>query len=449
MPKGAKKDPNAPTLVPEDTFNRAKKLVELKIAPKQPKGEFTSEEWCIPPAFHTLPEFKTTIHFWKQCGIVAYAERDMKVPSRLKYVEDDVKVEKKHHSRKEIQDLFKYVKTQNKQAAKRTGQFLKQMEKKEKKEEKREKLLQQIRDVDSALNEEMRRSRRFVENQALFDERYMKGTKLGSTAPRKNALIVLEASDKNVLYVDEIKGEVLKLIETVIKDGECESFNLATFSTSGVTAWSPQFQLKTDPKKGIADPVAKSDCLKWLNKNFAAKSCNGQPYPPDWSAMLNKFTGENQQVPWRIFICCSRSPERMHDDVKKLINELRANLGEPAKGQPILPLNIVAFDPTIVNDKEEKEFFDELAGPNGSFMIDTSNEDLLALDKMLKSVAVKKKQLDKLNKKLDKLEDLSEKVQEDRQLLQMQIALQNMLASDLELLDWALKNEKQPPPPEI
>merc|ERR1712151_52408 len=139
----------------------------------------------------------------------------------------------------------------------------------------------------------------------------------------------------------------------------------------------------------------------------------------------------------------------MHADVVNVVKELRETLGEPAKNQPSLPLHIIAFDPAIVNDQEEKEFFDEIVGPSGSFLIDTSAEDLVALDKMLKAVGVKKKQLDKLNKKLDKMEDLSERVNEDRSLFQMQQALQAMLASDLELLDWALKNEAQPPPPEI
>merc|ERR1712083_848793 len=129
MGKKPKKDPMMPILVPEDTFVRAKKLVELKIAPKQPKGEFTNEEWCIPPQFHTLPEFKTVIHYWQQCAIVSYSERDLKVPSRMKYIEDDNKSPKKPHPLKEIKDLFKFVKTQNKQAAKRTGQFLKQLTK--------------------------------------------------------------------------------------------------------------------------------------------------------------------------------------------------------------------------------------------------------------------------------------------------------------------------------
>jgi len=75
-------------------------------------------------------------------------------------------------------------------------------------------------------------------------------------------------------------------------------------------------------------------------------------------------------------------------------------------------------------------------------MFDTSQEDLKALDMMLKSVATKTKQLAKLNKKLDKLEDLSEQCDGDRQLLQMQLALQKLLDSDYEVVNWALTVEQ-------
>jgi len=124
-------------------------------------------------------------------------------------------------------------------------------------------------------------------------------------------------------------------------------------------------------------------------------------------------------------------------------------MDSPAKNEPILPINIVAFDPTIVGDDDEKTFFESVAGDNGSFMLDTSQEDCLALDKMLKAVQVKKKQLDKLNKKLDKMVDLSQDVLADRQLLQQQIAFQNMLQNDFDIIDWALKNEALPAGPEI
>jgi len=220
--------------------------------------------------------------------------------------------------------------------------------------------------------------------------------------------------------------------------------NIATFSGSNVTTWCPQYQSKSDPKKGLADS------LKWLNKNFSAKTAGAQSFPPDWCAMLNKFTAEGTQPPWRIFACCSRSPEGQGtNDALELIKDLRTNMDSPAKNEPILPINVVAFDPTTVGDDDEKAFFDTVAGENGRFMIDTSQEDLIALDKMLKAVQVKKKQLDKLNKKLDKMEDLSEPVNQNRELLQMQIALQTMLANDFEIIDWALKNEAVPAGPEI
>lgn len=95
-PKSKKKDPNAPTLLPEDTYLRAKKLIELtKGQMKQPKGELTQEEWCIPPGFHSTPELKETIKFWQKCAIVQHTERGMKVPSRMKTVEDPSKCAKK------------------------------------------------------------------------------------------------------------------------------------------------------------------------------------------------------------------------------------------------------------------------------------------------------------------------------------------------------------------
>jgi len=293
------------------------------------------------------------------------------------------------------------------------------------------------------MNEELRSARRFVEAQKLFDKAFMYGSKLGETAPRKNALIVLELSEKQGAWIDETTAEVTKLIDTVIKEGECESLNIATFSGSAVATWLPQYQPKADPKKGIAD------AMKWIKKSFSAKTCGPQAFPPDWGAMLNKFTAEGTPPPWRIYVCCSRSPDSAASDVVELVKDLRTNMDSPAKNEPILPLNIVAFDPTIVGDDDEKTFFETIAGDNGSFMADTSQEDCTALDKMLKAVQVKKKQLDKLNKKLDKMEDLSERVSADRELLQQQIAFQNMLSNDFEIIDWALKNEALPAGPEI
>merc|ERR1719277_1562517 len=141
----------------------------------------------------------------------------MKVPSRMRIVEEDESGQRPH-PRKEIQDLLKYVKGQLKQATKRTGQFLKQLTKKETKELKRTTLLKQIEEVGNQMNEELQNSRKFAKRQELFDKRYMIGSKLGETAPRKNALIMVECSDKNVAWVNENKDEITKFVNGVIAE---------------------------------------------------------------------------------------------------------------------------------------------------------------------------------------------------------------------------------------
>jgi len=68
--------------------------------------------------------------------MVRYSERgELKSPTRIVGQNVD-EANLKSHPRKEIQDALKYLKGQVKQATKRTGQFLKQLEKKEKKEDK-------------------------------------------------------------------------------------------------------------------------------------------------------------------------------------------------------------------------------------------------------------------------------------------------------------------------
>jgi hypothetical protein len=448
MGKKGKKDPNAPTLIAEDTVNRVKKLIELKVAIKQPKpGQpFTSEEFCIPPVFHGDREFKQIIHYWQNCAVVHYHERDMKVPSRVLHFDDDDKVAKKRFPRKELMDLQKWLKKFTKQATKQTGKFMKQMDKKEAKETKREGLIKQITEVDLLMNDELRASRKFVGRQELFEKKYMVGSKLGEHAPAKDALILVEQSDKMTTWVDEAKDEVTKLLNQVI-DVECETFNLGVFNASGGTNWCPQFQSKVDPKKGLADSI------KWLGKNVSAKTCNPQPFPPDWSTMVQKITSDPSKLPWRIFICCSRVPHPGDESdgagFLNAIEKARQTLSPPMKNQPVLPINVVAFDYELEGDQAGLALLSRLAGPDGLSSIDTSAQDLLALDKMLKSVQTKKKQLDKLNKKLDKMEDLSEQVAEMRQLFQMQISLQRMLESDLEMLDFSLKREEPVTVPEI
>jgi len=356
---------------------------------------------------------------------------------------------KKAHPRKEIQDLLKYLNTMKKQASKRTDKYLKQLENKEKKMMKRDGLKLQITDVDNLMNEELRSARRFQTRQGLFDKKNMTGSKLGETAPKQRVLIVIELSDKQQLWVDETKDEVTKLMKEVILAGETTTFQLATFSASGQNPWIPSapFQAKDDPKKGL------DDAIKWMGKNFSAKTCSSQSFPPDWNGMLNRFAGDGQMLPFKIFICCSKSPDRSSAEVLECLAKLREQ-DAPSKHDGILPINVVAFDPSIVGDDDEKAFFDAIAGEKGQFKIDTSQEDLQALDKMLKAVGAKKKQLDKFTKKLIKMEekdgkDLPDRVTEDRGYLVMEMALQRMLENDWEIFDWAFKNEAPIPGPEI
>lgn len=448
MGKKGKKDPNAPTLIAEDTVNRAKKLIELKVAVKQPKpGQpFTSEEFCIPPVFHSDKEFKQIIHFWQNCQVVHYQERDMRVPSRAKDFDDDDKVAKKRFPRKELMDLQKWLKKFTKQATKQSGKFMKQMVKKEAKETKREGLIKQITEVDLLMNDELRASRKFIARQELFEKKYMVGSKLGEHAPAKDVLILVEQSDKMATWVDEAKDEITKLLNQVV-NVESETFNLGVFSAGGGANWCPQFQRLDDPKKGLADSI------KWLGKNLSAKTCNPQAFPPDWKTLVEKITTDPSKLPWRIFLCCSRVPHPGDEsDGAGFLNALekaRQTLSPPMKNQPVLPVNVVAFDYELEGDQAGMALLSRVAGPDGLSSIDTSAQDLLALDKMLKSVQTKKKQLDKLNKKLDKMEDLSEQVAEMRQLFQMQISLQRMLESDLEMFDFSLKREEPVTVPEI
>lgn len=183
--KGGKKDPNAELLIPEDPFVRGKKLLDVKSAPKAPKGgDFTRAELCIPPELHDLPELKNAIHYWQQCVILRYSERDMKAPSEFKAIESESTV-KKPHKRGEINDVWKYLKGQVKQANKRTDKFLKQLMKKEGKETKRENLVKEIAGLNKQLNDELKFARGFADQKELFHEKWFKSSKLETWAPAK------------------------------------------------------------------------------------------------------------------------------------------------------------------------------------------------------------------------------------------------------------------------
>merc|ERR1712137_419489 len=135
--------------------------------------------------------------------------------------------------------------------------------------------------------------------------------------------------------------------------------------------------------------------MKWLTKTVTPKACMAQPGPPDLLALLKRFVGEGvNNRPARIYMCCAGSLSDDKDDLLKCLCNLRREINPDAiDGDPVLPFNIVAFDPNLVGKIDEHDFFNKIATPHGSFMIDTSNEDLAALDKMLKSVQAKKNSL--------------------------------------------------------
>lgn len=154
-----KRDPNSDVVVPEDAYLRVRKLCDQKIQNKPPKGDLNEEAWSIPPVNHSMPEFKQIIQYWKQCAVVQYAERkELKTPTLKRHVcpaDIPLPTRKKF---KEMTELFKFMKTTTKQADKRTGQFLKQLQKKEKKEDKRKSLVLQIENFEKLLNEESRKA---------------------------------------------------------------------------------------------------------------------------------------------------------------------------------------------------------------------------------------------------------------------------------------------------
>merc|ERR1712139_672621 len=98
---------------------------------------------------------------------------------------------------------------------------------------------------------------------------------------------------------------------------------------------------------------------------------------------------------------------------------------------------VVVFDPEVEFDKKATSFFDELCGQSGhgGWIIDTSQNDCLHVDNMLKEIIKKRKQLDKLRKKLEKMEDLTEKVDTDRDLLRKQQSFEKLLKNDFECIE--------------
>merc|ERR1719253_1365003 len=105
--------------------------------------------------------------------------------------------------------------------------------------------------------------------------------------------------------------------------------------------------------------------------------------------------------------------------------ELRASTGA------VIPVTVIAYEPSVGGDMIQKDWFTQLAGEGGEFLADTSKQDMEFIDKALVDVKKKKKQAEKFEKKLGNMEDLSEKVEENRALYRQQESLQRLVKNDL------------------
>ncbi|CAD7942718.1 unnamed protein product [Amoebophrya sp. A120] len=420
---GPKKDPMAPILVHEDVFLRGRKFIELKIVPPPAKGELTEQELCISPSFHSLPELKPAVQFYMQQSCLKLTDDKRVEPSRVGRTSSDINLAPR--PRKECVENFKMFKTQVKQAEKRSAQFLKQLEKSEAKQAKRMAQIEKIDTLEKAMNDELKEARTYSERQELFVPKYMNGSKFGEKCPRKNVWIVAEATALTGPFVANIIDEITKFIQTCVEEN-CQCFNLAVFGAEGTwMQWCPTFQSPQDPKKGAADSI------KWINKQFTAKVCGANDFPPDWVQMFEKCFEEGRAnpklEPSTIFVACSRPPE----DKEAVFAAMEG------KGVPIQAL---AFDEAMEDDAECKRFFADLCGDKGGMLVDTSCRDLLYVDKLLNNVKTKKKQLEKLQNQLLKMEDLTDVVQANKELLAQQICLENLVKNEFEVSEKDLLN---------
>ena len=101
---------------------------------------------------------------------------------------------------------------QVKAAEKRSAQFLKQVEKSETKQQKRELQLEKIADLEKQIADQLLEVRSYSASKELFLEKYLTGSKFGTSCGKKNVWIVCEASEKTANYVTNMIDEVSKLV---------------------------------------------------------------------------------------------------------------------------------------------------------------------------------------------------------------------------------------------
>jgi hypothetical protein len=435
--------------VDKDAYVRAEKIKEAGLKPGKPKGDLTVEDLSHPPSLMaSCPEFKAAQSYWANEWVVKFSDRNAhqwpqdllsdtlqetrndlleKAPAKgLSKSASDPTLDRK--SKKEVQDMFKFMKGQVKQAEKAKKAFLKQVEKCEKKEDKRLALMNQIKTVKDAMDEDLGNADEYARKNKLFALKYLFGSKLGADAPTNNIIIVIEISDKMVPFMENVKNDILAFFATVIEKG-VESFNLIFFSSAGIVPYMPTFT-PTVPEGKVKKGAA--DCQKWLQKQFTPKAGANAPWPPDWLQMVEWLVKDEEALPTTVYIACTKVPMPLRDPLNR-VNDVRALKGIT------LPINVVSYEPEVEGDFNQEEFFKELVGSEGTFQVDTSKLGMEMVDKTLADVKKKKKQYDKFNKKLDKMEDMSEKLADFKGLLYQQISVENLVRNDWLLHEKALK----------
>merc|ERR1719453_933054 len=144
---------------------------------------------------------------------------------------------------------------------------------------------------------------------------------------------------------------------------------------------------------------------------------------------MHSLCGDEGGLPTSIHIVCSKAPSTMQR-VSTYLSEVREQHKKP------IPITIVAFDPDVDKDTNQRNLFKDLVGDTGGeLLVDTTKIDMDYVDKILVGVKSKKKQLEKLQKQLDKIDDVSAALAANRKILQVQCSLEQLVRNDLELLE--------------
>jgi hypothetical protein len=424
----------ADVMVYEDVYMRAKKFAEVKPVAQKPKGDITLEDLSLPIPFQQLPEIRPAVQYWQNAGTVKYQQRGLLAwPTNAKE-EDLSENEEQRRPKKEIQDLVKVMKTNAKQAEKVKNACFKQYEKCETKHEKRTGILEKIKDIETEIDDDLRKADTYAKKRKLFATKYVYGSKLGQKCADENVVVVAEVTDRMSEWMEEAREDVSKFFSVLEKSSE--TFNMFLLGES-ITPYKQGFQ-QTHSKTGAAD------CQKWFTKMFTPKTASGSPWPPDWVGLMHSLCGD-ESLPTSIHIVCSKAPSTLQR-VSTYLDEVRQ------QHKKAIPVTIVAFDPDVEKDANQKNLFKDLVGENGELLVDTTKTDMDHVDKILIGVKSKKKQLEKLQKQLDKIDDVSAALVTNRKILQVQCSLDQLVRNDLELLEAGMKkpapdlNAVVPPP---